>query len=81
MISHVAPLAAKLASNVAVGVGLALVDLKFAELFNPIACERSVSRLGRHDQYTTIVRSKPSQMILNILKGGGHKANRLNDIR
>jgi hypothetical protein len=34
--------------------------------------------LGSHDQYTTIVRAKPSQMVLNYPK---YNANSLNDIR
>jgi hypothetical protein len=34
-----------------------------------------------HDQYTTIVQSKPAQMVLTILNRGGYNANFLNDIR
>jgi len=33
------------------------------------------------DQYTTIVRAKPAQMVLTILNRGGRNASRLNHIR
>ena len=47
-----------------------LAGQKFAErLVSPIASKRSESKLRAHDQYTTIyttiVRSKPAQMVLN----------------
>jgi len=46
-----------------------------------LAQESQCGDFNRHDQYTTIVRSKPSQPILTILKREGHNANCFNHIR
>jgi len=54
-ISHVAPMPAKLAS----------ISADCRPIQWPIQNVRSGSPLGSHDQYTTIVRSKPAQMVLN----------------
>jgi hypothetical protein len=52
-------------SNSVECVGLFTGWAEFTERFVPVASKRSESKVRGHDQYATIVRSKPGQMVLN----------------
>jgi predicted RNA binding protein YcfA (HicA-like mRNA interferase family) len=63
-LDRVAPLAAKLASNRAECVGLSTDRSKICGAVHSNGIEEvRIKALGSHDQYTTIVRSKPAQTV------------------